>query len=61
VGQSDDECLAIDKEFSVDRVRVARGDAIPHVREAALKGLPGQFRSHFESADELAHGARIRQ
>jgi hypothetical protein len=61
VGQSNDVSLAIDKEFRVDGVRVAGGDAVPHVREAALVGLPRQFGNHFEGADELTHGAGIRQ
>jgi hypothetical protein len=61
VGQSDDVGLAIDKKLRVDRIRVARGDAIPHVRKAALKSLACQFGSHFEGADELAHGASVRQ
>ncbi len=54
-----DVWLAIDKEFRVDGVRVPCGDAVPHMREAALIGLAAQFRSHFKRADELAHRAGI--
>src|SRR5260370_1968321 len=53
--------LAIDKQLRVNRVRVARRNAVPHVREAALIRLPTQFRSDFERANELAHGAGIRK
>ncbi len=59
--QPDNVCGAIHKKLRVDGVRVARGNAIPHMREAALIGLPGQFGSDFEGADELAHGAGIRE
>jgi hypothetical protein len=52
---------AIHKKLAVNRVRVPRGDPVPHVREAALIGLAAQLRSHFKSADELAHRAGIRQ
>src|SRR6266481_10129489 len=38
-----------------------RGNAVPHVRKTALKGLPAQFGSHFEGADELAHRAGVRK
>jgi len=61
VGQSDDVGLAIHEKLRVDGIRVAGGDAIPHVREAALMSLTRQFGSHFEGADELAHGAGIRE
>src|SRR5260370_35467136 len=49
----------IHKKLGIDGVRVACGNAVPHMREAALIGLPGQFGSDFEGADELAHGAGI--
>jgi hypothetical protein len=53
--------FAIDKKLRVNRVRMPRGNAVPHVRETALKGLPAQFGSHFEGADELAHRAGVRK
>jgi hypothetical protein len=52
--------FAVDKEFCVDGVRVPRGNAVPHMREAALVGLPAQFGGYFERADELAHRPGIR-
>jgi hypothetical protein len=51
--------LAINEKLRINGIRMARGDAIPHMREAALKRMPGQLGSHFEGADKLAHGAGI--
>src|SRR6266478_2930983 len=59
VRQADDMGLAIDKKLGVNGVRMPRGNAVPHVRKAALIRLRGQFGSHFEGADELAHRAGI--
>src|SRR6267143_4665403 len=53
--------LAIDKELRVNRVCMARGNTVPHMREAALVCFPAQFGSDFESAYELAHRAGIRK
>src|SRR6266403_120859 len=52
---------AVHEKLGVDGVRVPGGDPVPHVREAALVCLASQLRSHFEGADELAHGAGIRE
>src|SRR6266403_3098437 len=59
--QPDNVRGAVHEKFGVDGVRVPGGDAVPHVREAALVRLIGELRSHFERADELAHGAGIRE
>jgi len=51
--------FAVYEEFCVDGVGVTRGDAVPHVREAALIVLASQLGGHFKRADELAHGAVV--
>src|SRR5438105_4997525 len=53
--QTDNEGLAIDKKLGVNRVAMASGDAVPHVRETALIKLAGQLGDHFECAYKLAH------
>ena len=53
--------LAIDKKLRVNRVCMPGGDAVPHMREAALIRFPAQFGSDFEGADKLAHRAGIRK
>src|SRR6266404_7132588 len=59
VRQPQDQRLAIDKKFRVDGVRVARGNAVPHVRKPALKYGAGQLGSHLKGAHKGAHGAAI--
>ena len=55
VSEADDESAIFDEEFCVDSVGMARGDAVPHVRKAALIDFAGQLGNHFERANELAH------
>jgi len=51
--------------FAVDKNLVSivsawpRGNAVPHVREAALIEVAAQTRFHFKGTDELAHGTDI--
>jgi hypothetical protein len=54
-----DQSFPVDEEFCVDGVGVTRGDAVPHVREAARELLAAKLRSNFKRANELAHGAIV--
>src|ERR1700731_2221609 len=59
MGQAEHDSLAVDIELGVDGVAVARGDAVPHVREAALVGLAGELRGHVKNPDKRAHLADV--
>ena len=59
VRKAHDEALAIDQEFRVDGVGMARSDAVPIVGEAAVVDLSAQFRGYVKCADKLAHGAGV--
>ena len=59
VRQANHQRIPVHKEFGIDRVGVAGGDSVPHVRETALIDLAGQLGSDLESAHELAHGAVV--
>src|SRR5712692_8146561 len=43
MGQADDHAAAVHEEFAVNRVAVARGDAVPQVRKAAVVELVGEL------------------
>src|ERR1700683_1691180 len=53
--------FAVDVEFCVDGVGVARRDAVPHVRKTAVVDLAGEFRGYVEDSDERAHGPAVGQ
>jgi hypothetical protein len=59
--QPQNQRLAVHKEFRVNRIRVARRDAVPHVRKPALVRFASQLGSHLERAHESAHRAAIGQ
>src|SRR5262249_29375362 len=59
--QAHHQGIPVHKEFGIDRVGVAGGDSVPHVRETALIDLAGQLGSDLEGAHELAHGAVVGQ
>src|ERR1700704_1862809 len=60
VRQAHDNSSAIHEELCVHGIAVARGYAVPKVREAAVIRLFGQARGNIEFRDELAHCALIR-
>ncbi len=60
VVQPDDQSFTIHKKFRVDGIAMTRGNAIPHVRKAALINFAGKLRSYFECAYKLAHGPGVR-
>ena len=59
VRQPEDNGPAIDEKFRVDGIGVARGDAVPHVRKAAVVDDVSEFGWDVERADECAHRADI--
>src|ERR1700680_2975306 len=56
VRQTDHHDVAVNKKLGIDRVAVARGDAVPQVRKAAFIAVPGQLGSDLEGAYKLFHG-----
>src|SRR5882672_10572684 len=61
IREADNAADSIHVELGVDGVAVAGGDGVPDVGEAAVINVAAQFRSHFKRADELVHGAGIRE
>src|SRR5690242_16706716 len=59
VREAKESALAVHIELAVDRVGVARGDAVPAMGEAAMIDDVGDFRGDVEGTDEIAHGAAI--
>src|SRR5260370_12733482 len=59
VRQSQNDGVIVHEKLRVDGVRVARGDAIPHVRKPAVKYSTGQLGCHLKSANNGAHGAGV--
>ncbi len=59
VSQAEHDAFSIHEKFAIDGVAMARGDAVPAMREAAAVNVIGNFGFDLEGADELAHRAKI--